>query len=58
LLEKQQSINRAEFDQMDDLSRIRVEGYKSGTYARIVLEGVPYEFVAGFNPGFQLSLEA
>jgi ribosome biogenesis protein BMS1 len=54
LLEKQQSINRAEFDQMDDFSRVRVEGYKAGTYARIVLESVPYEFVAGFNPRFPI----
>jgi ribosome biogenesis protein BMS1 len=50
LLEKQQEINRAEFDALDELSRVRVEGYKAGTYARIILEGVPYEFVENFNP--------
>jgi len=54
LLEKQQSINRAEFDQLDEMSRIRVEGYKSGTYARIILAKVPYEFCAQFNPRFPL----
>ncbi|KIW08785.1 uncharacterized protein PV09_00720 [Verruconis gallopava] len=54
LLEKQQDINRAEFDQLDEHSRIRVEGYKAGTYARIILEGVPCEFVENFNPRMPL----
>ncbi|CAI6334080.1 unnamed protein product [Periconia digitata] len=51
-LKKQLDINRAEFDQLDETSRIRVEGHKAGTYARIVLEKVPYEFSANFNPRF------
>jgi ribosome biogenesis protein BMS1 len=53
-LEKQQTINRSEFDRLDELSRVRVEGYKAGTYARIVLENVPYEFCAAFNPRFPI----
>lgn len=51
-LQKQVDINRAEFDNLDALSRARAEGYRAGTYARIVLEDVPYEFSAGFNPRF------
>lgn len=51
-IQKQLDINRAEFDQLDDQSRVHVEGYKAGTYARIVLEKVPYEFSAHFNPRF------
>ncbi|KAL2040359.1 hypothetical protein N7G274_006802 [Stereocaulon virgatum] len=51
-IQKQLTINRAEFDKLDLNSRIRVEGYKAGTYARIVLEKVPYEFAATFNPRF------
>ncbi|KAI9926449.1 hypothetical protein ASPWEDRAFT_62648 [Aspergillus wentii DTO 134E9] len=51
-LQKQQDINRAEFDSLDPASRARAEGYKAGTYARIVLEKVPYEFAAKFNPRF------
>lgn len=54
LLEKQQSINRAEFDQLDELSRVRVEGYKAGTYARFILSDVPYEFCNNFNPRFPI----
>ncbi|EEH05896.1 GTP binding protein Bms1 [Histoplasma capsulatum G186AR] len=51
-LQKQLDINRAEFDALDALSRARAEGYKAGTYARIVLENVPCEFSTRFNPRF------
>ena len=53
-IQKQLDINRVEFDQMDELSRIRIEGHKAGTYARLVLENVPYEFCANFNPRFPI----
>ena len=49
-IQKQLLINRAEYDSMDPHSRVRVEGYKAGTYVSIKLENVPYEFVATFNP--------
>ena len=49
-IQKQISINRAEFDAMDVKSRVQVEGYKAGTYARIALENVPYEFASTFDP--------
>lgn len=55
-IQKQLDINRAEFEEMDDKSRLRVEGYRAGTYARIVLEKVPYEFCAGFNSRFPIIL--
>ncbi|CBX99099.1 hypothetical protein IAQ61_000773 [Plenodomus lingam] len=54
MIQKQLDINRAEFDQLDELSRVRVQGHKAGTYARIVLEKVPYEFTAHFNPRFPI----
>lgn len=54
LLQKQQEINRAEFDQLDETSRIRAEGYRPGTYARITLSKVPVEFVENFNPRFPI----
>lgn len=49
-IQKQLDINRNELDQLDDVSRIRVQGYKAGTYAKIILEKVPYEFCANFDP--------
>ncbi|EMD62274.1 hypothetical protein COCSADRAFT_342480 [Bipolaris sorokiniana ND90Pr] len=52
MIQKQLDINRAEFDQLDEDSRVRVEGHRAGTYARIVLENVPCEFSQYFNPRF------
>jgi ribosome biogenesis protein BMS1 len=52
--QKQLDINRAEFDQLDETSRVRVEGHKAGTYARIVLEKVPYEFSVNFSPRYPI----
>ncbi len=51
-IQKQLTINRAEFESLDPNSRVRVEGHKAGTYARLVLEKVPYEFTATFNPRY------
>ena len=52
MLQKQLDINRTEFDSLDAASRARAEGFKAGTYARIVLEKVPYEFARSFNPRY------
>ncbi|ETN37823.1 uncharacterized protein HMPREF1541_07446 [Cyphellophora europaea CBS 101466] len=52
MLQKQLDINRAEFDSLDAASRARSEGFKAGTYARIVLDKVPYEFARSFNPRY------
>lgn len=51
-IQKQLTINKTEFESLDPSSRVGVEGYRAGTYARIVLESVPYEFAATFNPRF------
>ncbi|KAI9709856.1 MAG: Glycoside hydrolase 2 (Mannanase, beta-galactosidase) [Chrysothrix sp. TS-e1954] len=51
-MQKQLDINRAEFNEMDQSARVRVEGYKAGTYARVLLENVPYEFAACFSPRY------
>ncbi|KAL5335485.1 hypothetical protein BJX70DRAFT_375133 [Aspergillus crustosus] len=53
-MQKQTDINRAEFESLDPNSRARAEGYKAGTYARIVLEKVPCEFATKFNPRYPL----
>lgn len=51
-IQNQLSINRAELDQLDPNSRVEVEGYRAGTYARILVEQVPYEFASSFNPRY------
>ena len=53
-IQNQLTINRSEFEQLDPNSRVEVEGYKAGTYARILLEHVPYEFASSFNPRYPL----
>ncbi|KAL4864809.1 hypothetical protein BDV12DRAFT_7148 [Aspergillus spectabilis] len=53
-MQKQTDINRAEFESLDPNSRARAEGYKAGTYARIVLEKVPCEFATKFDPRFPI----
>ncbi|KAL5051405.1 hypothetical protein BDW71DRAFT_170959 [Aspergillus fruticulosus] len=51
-MQKQADINRAEFEALDPNSRARAEGYRAGTYARLVLEKVPCEFAMKFNPRY------
>ncbi|KAL8668395.1 MAG: hypothetical protein Q9168_006978, partial [Polycauliona sp. 1 TL-2023] len=52
--QKRRDINQAELELMDPNARLGVEGHKAGTYARIVLENVPYEFASTFNPRFPI----
>ncbi|KAK3503038.1 hypothetical protein B0T13DRAFT_462476 [Neurospora crassa] len=50
MIQKQLDINKAEYENLDESQRIAVEGYKAGKYARMVIEGVPAEFVKNFKP--------
>ncbi|KAL2200327.1 hypothetical protein P885DRAFT_28733 [Corynascus similis CBS 632.67] len=49
MLQKQQDINKAEFEELDESQRTAVEGYRAGKYAKMVIEGVPAEFVKQFQ---------
>lgn len=49
VLQKQQDINKSEFENLDETQRTAVEGFKAGKYGRMVLEGVPAEFVTRFQ---------
>jgi ribosome biogenesis protein BMS1 len=48
-IQKQLDINKVEYEHLDERQRTAVEGYKAGKYARIVIEGVPAEFVSNFK---------
>ncbi|KAM7222676.1 ribosome biogenesis protein [Rhypophila decipiens] len=50
MLQKQLDINKSEFENLDESQRQAVEGFKAGKYAKIVIEGVPAEFVTKFQP--------
>lgn len=54
MLQKQQDINRSEFEQLDENSRVRAEGYRAGTYARLILQNVPVEFIENYHPRYPL----
>lgn len=49
LIQKQLDINKAEFENLDERQRVLVEGFKAGKYAKLVIEGVPAEFVKQFD---------
>ncbi|CCK69853.1 GTPase BMS1 KNAG_0D01010 [Huiozyma naganishii CBS 8797] len=51
---KQLEINNTELDEMTPEQRQRIEGYKAGSYVRIVFEDVPMEFIENFNPKFPI----
>lgn len=50
--EKQKEINNAEYNQMDDATRDKYEGYRAGAYVRIVFDDLPYEFIENFDPKY------
>lgn len=56
LIQKQLDINKSELENLDERQRTAVEGYKAGKYAKVVIEGVPAEFVTMFQPGIPLIL--
>ncbi|CAK7212504.1 Glycoside hydrolase 2 (Mannanase, beta-galactosidase) [Sporothrix bragantina] len=49
LIQKQLDINKAEYEELDDRQRVAVEGFRAGQYGRMVIEGVPAEFVRMFQ---------
>lgn len=53
---KQLEINRAEYEQMDQQSRLNIEGYKAGSYVKIVFGALPCEFVENLQPEYPIVL--
>lgn len=55
-MQKQAQLNRAEFEDQDDETRVQYEGYRPGMYVRIELENVPCELVLNFDPHYPIIL--
>ncbi|KAJ1303127.1 hypothetical protein OPQ81_011327 [Rhizoctonia solani] len=51
---RQLALNRAEFEGVDEETRVMVEGHRAGAYVRIELENVPCELVEHFDPAFPI----
>ncbi|KNC96422.1 arf-GAP with GTPase, ANK repeat and PH domain-containing protein 9 [Spizellomyces punctatus DAOM BR117] len=49
---KQQEINREEFLNEDPQLRAQLEGYRPGSYIRVILHDVPCELVENFDPTY------
>uniref|UniRef100_A0A6G1R1C6 Gallus gallus BMS1, ribosome biogenesis factor (BMS1), mRNA n=1 Tax=Hypotaenidia okinawae TaxID=2861861 RepID=A0A6G1R1C6_9GRUI len=55
-MHKQAQLNRAEFEDQDDETRVQYEGFRPGMYVRIEIENVPAEFVLNFDPHYPVIL--
>ncbi|XP_037759984.1 ribosome biogenesis protein BMS1 homolog isoform X2 [Chelonia mydas] len=55
-MQKQAQLNRAEFEDQDDESRVQYEGFRPGMYVRIEIENIPCEFVLNFDPHYPIIL--
>ncbi|XP_067203933.1 ribosome biogenesis protein BMS1 homolog [Linepithema humile] len=53
-VEKQASINKSEFEGLDDDVRIQLEGYRPGMYVRVEIETVPCELITHLDPTYPI----
>ncbi|XP_055006418.1 ribosome biogenesis protein BMS1 homolog [Boleophthalmus pectinirostris] len=55
-MQKQAELNRAEFEAMDDETRVQYEGFRPGMYVRLEIPSLPCEFVTNFDPHYPIIL--
>lgn len=53
---KQLEINKAEYEEMDPETRTKIEGFRAGSYVKIVFENIPCEFVENLDPEYPIVL--
>ncbi|KAA8527320.1 hypothetical protein F0562_034583 [Nyssa sinensis] len=49
-IELRKQINIAELNDLDEATRLEIEGYRTGTYLRLEVHDVPFEMVEHFDP--------
>ncbi|XP_019098866.1 PREDICTED: ribosome biogenesis protein bms1-like [Camelina sativa] len=49
-LEMTKQRNKEELDDLDEETRIKLEGFRTGTYLRLEIHNVPYEMIEFFDP--------
>lgn len=55
-MQKQAELNRAEFEDVDDETRVQYEGFRPGMYIRVEISSLPCEFVTNFDPHYPIIL--
>ncbi|KYQ50988.1 Ribosome biogenesis protein BMS1 like protein [Trachymyrmex zeteki] len=53
-VERQASINKSEFEGLDDDIRVQLEGYRPGMYVRVEIEAVPCELITHLDPTYPI----
>lgn len=53
-IEQQLQVNREEFENDDPHTRAMVEGYRPGSYVRLLIKNMPCEFVENFDPTYPI----
>ncbi|KAH9783364.1 Bms1-type G domain-containing protein [Citrus sinensis] len=49
-IELRKQMNVAELNDLDEITRLEIEGSRTGTYLRLEIHGVPFEMVEYFDP--------
>ena len=49
-IELRKQMNVSELNDLDEDTRVEIEGFRTGTYVRLEIHGVPYELVEHFDP--------
>lgn len=49
-------LNRTEFEDVDDETRVQYEGFRPGMYVRLEISSLPCEFVTNFDPHYPIIL--
>ncbi|XP_021296525.1 ribosome biogenesis protein BMS1 homolog isoform X2 [Herrania umbratica] len=49
-IEHQKQMNIAELNDLDEATRLEIEGFRTGMYLRLEVHGVPFEMVEYFDP--------
>ncbi|GMM34387.1 GTPase [Saccharomycopsis crataegensis] len=55
-MSKQLEINKLELEKIDEETRIKMDGYKAGTYVKITFHSLPCEFMENFDPCYPVIL--
>lgn len=55
-MQKQAELNRAEFEDVDDETRVQYEGFRAGMYVRVEIHALPCEFITNFDPHYPIVL--